>query len=418
MASEFDFLRAKWPKLAAIAADASRLVDIIPSSAMKSLEKYSNWCADIALDVYEIQVSGGASQLQKLEALQASGFVPVEVLQRFHNVRTAAGRSVADVNSATDLANACLSDCRNIGQWLFREANKEGFISNQKYSPEYNVPISGMKSHMPEAESMSSEYKLNRFMRQYGSYITLFFALLVIGGTIFGISRLFKSKGEEAKVPEYSMVATPMATHTPGPASVEDSLVEPIEDAELEYVLIDDLPIAVNFNSAHLSTRKWDYKKKQDPFQSSNQIYESGLGMFLFSDTISEEWGRDDFSYNLNGKYEKIQFDLFADSSWSYGNSSEYGQYRVYMYADGVKIFESDARFYDDFIDDKIVPLPPGTLQLEIRISQKKGSVGTLGVVLGDFFLYPYPKEPDPTPTPTAAPTDAPTDAATDAATQ
>lgn len=391
MASEFDFLRGKWPKLAAIAADASRLVDIIPSSAMKSLEKFTMWSADIALDIYEIQVPGGATQLEKLEALQACGYVPVEVLQKFHNVRTAASRSVNDVNSQTDLANACLSDCREIGQWMIRESEKSGFMPTQQFSPEYRVPISGMNTHAPEPDMMPSGYRFNRFLRQYGAYVALATVIVVGGLAVFGISRLIGGKVADEQPPAAATFELGQATFTPAPPEVVVIEESPTPDVapQPEYVLIDNLPIAQEFQIAKLHIGEWRVSTAR-PFQNANQTYDSGLGMFLPSKSISESWGNDEMTYNLSGNYEKIRFDIFVDTEGSYGISSEYGSFEIRMYADGTKIFETDQSFYDYFLDDREIILPQGTLQLKIQLIQKKGTNGTLDVVIGDFFLYPY----------------------------
>jgi len=396
MASEFDFLRGKWPKLAAIAADASRLVDIIPSSAMKSLERFTQWSADIALDIYEIQVPGGATQLEKLEALQACGYVPVEILQKFHNVRTAAGRNVTDMNSQTDLANACLSDCREIGQWLSRESEKSGFVATQQFTPEYRVPIRGMENRAPEPDMMPSGYKFNRFMRQYGSYFTLVFAVIFLVAVIFGISKLFGNKVEEEQEPEVELFQPAQSTNTPPPVVEIVETPEVEEIIEPEYVLIENLPVASGFSKgAKLYPGYWNVSGER-PFQSTNQTYDSGLGMFIPSKVIADEWANDTVSYNLQGLYEKIQFDIFVDTEGSYGISSERGLFDIRMYADGTEVYnsyEDDYMFYNDVVNDKVLYLPQGTLTLSIQLIQKKGSKGTLDVVIGDFFLYPYETE-------------------------
>ena len=147
MASEFDFLRVKWPKLAAMAADASRLADVSPSSALSSLRTYCEWATDIALDFYELQVAGGASQIEKLEALQTSGMVPAEILQKFHNVRSAGTRtSLREIESASLLVHSSIGDCLDIGQWLFREAEKEGWPHIEGYSQSYGaIPMAGIQ---------------------------------------------------------------------------------------------------------------------------------------------------------------------------------------------------------------------------------------------------------------------------------
>jgi len=314
--------------------------------------------------------------------------VPVEILQKFHNVRTAASRTVNDMNSATDLANACISDCREIGQWLSRESDKSGFIPTRQFTPEYRVPISGMNTQRQEPDIIPTNYRFNRFMRQYGSYVALVAVLLVAVGLIYGITRIFNNKTAEAQDPSVELFQTPEVTYTPAPVViVEDPEATP-EVVEPEYVLIDNLPIAQEFQIAHLSTGQWNVSK-QRPFQNANQTYDSGLGMFLPSKSISEEWGNDSMTYNLNGLFEKIEFDLFVDTEGAYGISSEYGMYEIVIYADGEKIYDSDHMYYDD-MDEVTKILPEGTLQLKITLIQKKGSKGTLDVVMGDFFLYPY----------------------------
>ena len=179
-------------------------------------------------------------------------------------------------------------------------------------------------------------------------------------------------------------------TYTPAPEDVVtvSETEEVVEVAEPEYVLIDNLPISQEFEIANLSVGEWDVSQNR-PFQNANQTYDSGLGMFLPSKSISEEWGNDVMVYNLGGVYEKIAFDLFVDTDGSYGISSEYGLYEIKIFADGEKIYDSDHMYYNDF-DEVTKILPAGTLQLKIQLIQKKGSKGTLDVVMGDFFLYPY----------------------------
>ena len=48
MAQNYDFLRAHWPKLAALASDAMRLVDISPSVSLSSMRTFE-WASGIIL---------------------------------------------------------------------------------------------------------------------------------------------------------------------------------------------------------------------------------------------------------------------------------------------------------------------------------------------------------------------------------
>ena len=171
MASEFDFLRVKWPKLAAMAADATRLADVSPSSSLLSLRTFCEWACDITLDFYELQVAGGASQIEKLEALQASGMVPSEILQKFHNVRSAGNRTTQkEAESASILVHGCIADCFDIGQWLFREAEKEGWPHVEGYSQSYGViPMTGLSTEDGagyDVGGSNKKFSMKRFMRK------------------------------------------------------------------------------------------------------------------------------------------------------------------------------------------------------------------------------------------------------------
>lgn len=394
MASEFDFLRAKWPKLAAMAADASRLVDISPTSSMSSLRIYCEWAADIALDLYEIQVPGGASQIEKLEALQASGYVPAEILQKFHNIRSAGNRVTSDLTSGVDLANACLSDSRDIGQWLFREADKEGWPRNESYAPAYGkIPIEGMQDVQTPTDMMSNEFKMSKFMRKYGSYITLFLAAVVIVAAIVGITMAFNNRKAEQAPPSLELSNMPSITGTPAPVTAVPDTPTPTP-AEDPFTYLEDIPIATPFSVGILNTHKWNYKSYQEPFHIGNTPYEHGIGMFIKSSDIGESEARQQASWNLDGKYTKMTFDLGADAKWSYGSRQERGTYRIYIYADGELVWETDeSKTYRDIMEDMTVVFPENTLQLTIKLNQQKGDKGTLCVVMGDVKLYHVEEE-------------------------
>jgi len=191
--------------------------------------------------------------------------------------------------------------------------------------------------------------------------------------------------------PVEAITPTPIPTYNPGASSGTD----------LIYDLIDDVPIIKKFDIAHLSKGQWTHTDKD--FTSANQTYKSGLGMFIPSMSISESWGNDEISFDLDGKYKKIQFDIFVDTEGAYGISSEFGLYRIGIYADGHKIYDSNQLYYNDIIDDIVIFLPDNTNTLKVSLIQKKGTNGTLDVVIGDFFLYQV-KQPIPTPYITSPP--------------
>ncbi len=395
MASEFDFLRMKWPKLAAMAADASRLADISPSSSVSSLRTYCEWASDIALDLYEIQVGGGASQIEKLEALQASGLVPAEILQKFHNVRSAGNRTLQEMSSSRELVHACLSDCRDIGQWLFREAEKEGWPRAEGYAPSYgHVPIEGLNTK-PQGLDYEGGGGMNmpRFMRRYGSFVTMGLAAVVVIGIIVGIVIGFSKCSPGGGDDNVLMLSPTVAPNTPVPTPVQAVTPTPEPTTEPEpFDWVEDLPIASNFTCKTLYQKQWDIKTRHEEFQMNGEIYEHGIGMFIPEDAM-EKRASQEAVWNLNGDYYKCTFDLGVEEKFGYDIRLKYGVFQVRLYADGVEIWDSqEKQDYQYFKEDNTVQIPPGTLMLKVRLDQYKGEKGTLNVIMGDFKVYKNPE--------------------------
>ncbi len=395
MASEFDFLRVKWPKLAAMAADASRLADVSPSSALSSLRTYCEWATDIALDFYELQVAGGASQIEKLEALQTSGMVPAEILQKFHNVRSAGSRtSLRDLDSSSKLVHGCIADCLDIGQWLFREAEKEGWPHIDGYSQSYGaIPMAGVQgSSEVEGYEVGGDYQrrfsFSRFMRRYGSMVSLIIAVIVIGGVVIGISALLRGLKTEKEPPVTTIEYT--ATYTPEPTNIvpETPTPEPTpEEDPFEY--IDDIGMTkASGGSGTVFFSHWNLNGNTDPFTMGGQTYYHGMAFFVKSDQIMETKGSNTVTFYLEGKFDKISFDLGCEQNFGYDVRANFGTYKITIMADDNEVWPGDRMDYDDVLTNVTVPLGDDCAVLTIKLDQYKGDKGTLNVVMGDFKLF------------------------------
>jgi len=400
MASEFDFLRVKWPKLAAMAADATRLADVSPSSALSSLRTYCEWATDIALDFYELQVAGGASQIEKLEALQTSGMVPAEILQKFHNVRSAGTRtSLRELESASILVHSSVADCLDIGQWIFREAEKEGWPQVEGYSQSYGaIPMAGVQGSSEVAGyDVGGEYgrkfSFSKFFRRYSSLVTLVIAVVVLGGLVFGISYGLKSCNAEKEPPVTTIEAT--ETHTPSPTSIVPvtATIEPtpVEDP---FDYIDDLNMTKVYPT--IFKTHWNYNGNINPFTMGDKVYEHGLGMFVPSKEIIETAASKSAAWNLNGDYEKMVFDLGADKDFGvYDVREKVGTYKLIIKLDDNIEYESERMDYDDVVLGFELPLGADISRMEIKLTQYKGTNGTLNVVMGDVKLYKIVEDDD-----------------------
>ncbi len=391
MSSEFDFLRAKWPKLAAMAADATRLADVSPSSALSSLRTFCEWSTDIALDFYELQVSGGASQIEKLESLQTSGMIPSEVLQKFHNVRSAGGRtSMHEIESAAMLVHGCIADCRDIGQWLFREAEKEGWPHIEGYSQSYSaIPMTGLVGGSSDGSDYDAggdyKFSMSRFMRRYGSIVTLVIVVVVLAGIGVGISYGLKSCNAETAPPQNTIEITPSPTVEAAIIIPSTPTPEPTpEEDPFDY--IDDLPIALHFDG--LFTSNWNFNDKTDPFAMNDRIYDKGLGMFIAAKRIVYDKATLTAAWNTDQKYYKVVFDMGCEQSMGYDIKAKFGRYKIVIIADGKQVWTSGYHDYSYVVENQEVIIGADSSRMEIVLTQYKGEKGTLNVVLGNFKLY------------------------------
>jgi hypothetical protein len=394
MASEFDFLRVKWPKLAAMAADATRLADVSPSSALLSLRTFCEWATDIALDFYELQVAGGASQIEKLEALQSSGMVPSEILQKFHNVRSADSHtSLRESESASVLVRGCISDCLDVGQWLFREAEKEGWPHVDGYSQSYSsIPIAGLGASEGGGYDVGGEYNrkfsMSRFMRKYGSVVSLVVVVIVIAGIGTGIMVGFKSCNKEKAPPQNTIEAT----HTPEPTPIVASTATPVPTPEEDpFDYIDDVQVTKNEPTFYF--HHWNLTNYTEAFKTKSGTYTNGIGMYIPFKRIVHDQASLSEAYSLGGKYNKISFDLACETEMGcYDIKDKFGSYKVTITADGKEVFNSNWRDYD-YAGENLGGNIEGCSRLEITLRQRKGSKGTLNVVMGNVKLYKAEEE-------------------------
>ncbi len=392
MASEFDFLRVKWPKLAAMAADASRLADVSPSSALSSLRTYCEWATDIALDFYELQVAGGASQIEKLEALQTSGMVPAEILQKFHNVRSAGTRtSLREQESASILVHSSIGDCLDIGQWLFREAEKEGWPHIDGYSQSYgSIPMAGIQGSAEVAGydvggDYSRKFSFSRFLRKYGSVVGLVVVIVVIAGLAVGISYGLKSCKADTDPPVTTFEYTPTVTQAPTNIVPLTPTIEPTpEEDPFDY--IDDIGITSPFSTLYFG--HWNYKGNTDPFTMNQKVYTKGLGMFVPSSEITDIKGSKTAAWYLNGDYDRISFDLGCEQSFGYDIREKFGSYKITIWADDAVVWQSERLDYQDNLENITVQLGDDCARLQIKFEAYKGTNGTLNIVMGNFKLY------------------------------
>jgi len=139
MANEFEFLRARWPKLAALGADAARLVDFSPVTALSTLRDYCEWAADIALDLLGNPLPPETPQLERLSALKAMGMVSPDILQKFYNIQATEDRVGGNPLGDPNEARARISDAIDIGRWILRQGGGYAAQPSRGYTGSYTT---------------------------------------------------------------------------------------------------------------------------------------------------------------------------------------------------------------------------------------------------------------------------------------
>jgi len=443
MPSEFEFLRPRWPKLAALGADSSRLVESSAVSALVTMRTFCEWVVDISLDILNIPVERDAPQVERIELLKESGEVPTEILAKLHRIRTSGNRAVNEFQGDRDEARICMVDMLDIANWLMDLQDDHNPYNNDRYvshrspyeSPSRQAESRGYRQRQyrsEEPEEEEREYRTSprqseggfsgriplstfngrsitrvseighRFFsgpsRRNNIIFAAIIALLVIAIIVviaIGVSQC-SARPAASAVPSAAPTATATVLVSPSPSPT------PVPPTT---VTLDSLTPTTNFSTETLYFKEWDLSNHQGKFIIGERFYESGLGMFVPSRTITEVSGSVAAEWNLEGKYGTLSFDLGADTEWD--NSADNGTYRVVLYADGNEVYNSEYCDNQSFHQNVVVDL--GYCQtLRLELTQRKGSKGTLNVVMGDAILSNADMEgnvPEGAAAPSASPT-------------
>lgn len=110
--------------------------------------------------------------------------------------------------------------------------------------------------------------------------------------------------------------------------------------------------------------------------------------MYIDSNLILAEQASLTAVWNLEKKYNRITFDLGCEETENYDTAKKFGQYEIIIMADGKIAWESGWHDYSYFVENLEVIIGKDCERLEIKLKQRKGSEGTLKVVLGNLKLY------------------------------
>lgn len=409
--TDFNFLRIKWPKLAAIAADASRLVEVSPSSAISTMQNFCEWAADIALDLNDIKTQSGITQQEKIETLKAIGHAPTDIIGRFQNVMLAGGRRLYRQNEDVEEARMCIEDVYEIGRWLNKEADRAGWPPKSDYYRPMVSPL-GMQGEGGGYSSGGVGEKLRNYqpliIMGVGALVVIAIAVALIVYVTGGFT------------PTDAKQTTPNITPTPTVSTTPQLVTEPAGETSTpapeasKFLNDQSLRKFIDTSQNTCYYGKWTYNDKA--FTIGDKHYENGIGMFILKSRITQKQGTMTLTCNLDDDYDKLMFDLGNDANLQYG--AGYGKFRIQVYCDSDRndpAYDSGLNEYD-FTDMGVVVNISGCKKLIIKLTEQKGTKGTINVVLGDIRLVKSgaaspagtdsasaSPSPSPSPTPTSS---------------
>jgi hypothetical protein len=462
MANEFEFLRSRWPKLAALGADAARLVDFSPVTALSSLRDYCEWAADITLDLLGNPMAPDTPQLERLSALKALGSVPPDILQKFHNIRSTEDRVSANPLGDPNEARARMADAVDIGRWMMRQGDgaRTGYTSRQAPVRGYGEDVYATGRRTPVSQNTSSYntgyhtgsyapqnppdnyeggpdypedgygdhyeddpdggygaprrggrggnggrgggggFDLGRY-KQYLTMPVIISAVLVIVLLVALILILTRcggktNSGTTSTTPvttpseTMSMLITPTPTPETSPSpqgtnevakyvdEFDSSSVTKSHDAWTTYYL--------GSWKANSHTGSFSIYNGGSGTDAKGVLYEHGLGWFV----KSSEFGNSSsamraLTFKTDGQYDKLVFDMGVDKEWLFDDAKDCGTYQILVFLndDRDPVYTSDEVNYNYYKTDISVDIQKAQ-KVKIRLVQKKGSKGSLNVVLGN----------------------------------
>lgn len=182
--------------------------------------------------------------------------------------------------------------------------------------------------------------------------------------------------------------STPELNETATPVQATPTLTpEPTPRIEM-FVYIDDIEPVELVDTLFIG--EWVFQGEAVPITMNNVSYTKGIGMYIPSKDMTNEKSSLSFEWVLNTAYHKITFDLGCEQTNQYAGEEKYGKYEVVIIADGQTMWESGFHDFSYVVENVEVMLPADCGKLEVKLSQYKGTNGTLNVVMGDFKLYAY----------------------------
>lgn len=439
MAQDFSFLRARWPKLAALASDAKRLVTISPTVSISSMLTFCEWASEAILYIANVPVAEDASLAEKLDAMHRTPSIPQEIITRFENIQ-AAPNKMRNPLGDSQVSQACLDDLYDIAQWMMRfdsRGSLKGPATSTRIPPEeyaqeeaYTEEVQGNEGYEGGyAEGNYEEYAegeydesgmqdvpaspIREFMARFTNggganpLLVIIPALIVIALLTwlgFIIAGKNKPAAKPTPTPQTTLAVSALPSFsTPSPSPSPSPTPTPAPEVT---TYLQDMTFSSNssINMSHIHKGRWSSEKYNGEFNIDGTTYDHGLGMFIASSEISDKRATKALVIDLGGMYNTFITSYGAEKNWDFGNSKERGSYRINIKVDGVTVHAGEGRSGPDGGVKDVTVNVTGAQTLTIELTQRKGSRGTLNIVLGDARLVTGGVVPSTEPAPSVEP--------------
>jgi hypothetical protein len=177
---------------------------------------------------------------------------------------------------------------------------------------------------------------------------------------------------------------TPTATPTPPPAATI-KYVDEFDTADITKSHTDWKNYYLGKWTANSHNANFSIFNGGSGTDAAGVDYEHGLGWFVKSSDFDGSSARRALTFKTNGAYSTLSFDMGVDHKWLFADAEDCGTYRILIFVDGQDeaIFTTDWVNYNYYKTGIEVDVT-GAQEVKIRLEQKKGSKGSLNVVLGN----------------------------------
>jgi hypothetical protein len=189
----------------------------------------------------------------------------------------------------------------------------------------------------------------------------------------------------------YSILVTPSPSPTPTAAvPAEPVYLDQFASADITKSHTDWTTYYLGQWSATSHTGNFSVYNGGTGDNASGVLYTHGLGWFIKKSEFAGDTDKRALTFATKGLYDTLTFDMGVDKEWGFDTAKDCGSYQILVFVDDEAdpVYKSDMVNYSYYKTGITVDVK-GAQKVKIRLVEKKGTKGSLNVVLGNACFTP-----------------------------